>query len=127
MVLPTLLNCPMCFSVKYIRNSYISATLRSLCYIYPITGLSLWLRKLTKFIENKLRKMKDSNLRSLAARHVSNVLVSTTHPIFHMFKYKISSLYLLQKFNFRIKPEHSLIFNYKNRSLYFFHFSHFRG
>ena len=29
-----------------------------------------------------MRKQKDSNLRSLAARHVSNVLVSTAHPYF---------------------------------------------
>ena len=30
-----------------------------------------------------MRKQKDSNLRSLAARHVSSVLVSTAHPYFH--------------------------------------------
>ena len=30
-----------------------------------------------------LRKQKDSNLRSLTARHVSSVLVSATHPYFH--------------------------------------------
>ena len=29
-----------------------------------------------------MQKQKDSNLRSLAARHVSNVLVSTAHPYF---------------------------------------------
>ena len=32
---------------------------------------------------SNLRKQKDSNLRSLAARHVSSVLVSTAHPYFH--------------------------------------------
>ena len=30
-----------------------------------------------------LRKQKDSNLRNLSVRHVSSVLVSTTHPYFH--------------------------------------------
>ena len=30
-----------------------------------------------------MRRVKDSNLRSLAARHVSSVLVSTAHPYFH--------------------------------------------